>query len=481
MEVLKVTLKQHTPLIHFQHYEKGATLRASEVKPKLDKFIIEKLGNGCYEEVKQSVKEQYNEYFIDKDGIYSLNYKLQICPISGPRNAKFSIPQKPETKFKDGETYYLQSEYPMILSNMGGKTDVNQLVNFSYYDYIQLNFITKGKNPDRDADSLACVIQKYIVHFFANNNFGQRNDKGFGSFTVSSIISPDGTQKAYIWKTEYLPENTRLLQYDVDNNMSRYDTVKELFNVIDYYWKFLKSGINYTKRNKSDNGITRSFSQNYHKAFLYEYLDNKGATWEKRIVKTQLNLESKKAAGDPIQIPNDNPYFFARAHLGCPVNGITYKVMKGTFHLNRKGKMAEDTDTVDVTISNDNGIERIPSPVIFKPVFFQVIREDKKTQRKIRVNVAAVYILFNNDLIRYINNLNDTNFDFTNKKNKKTVTVPLFARDRNDNRITIDYHELISDFHRSLGWKMVPIDYKGSKILNNREIRMYVVKSTINK
>ena len=36
MKTLKVTLKQHTPLIHFQHEQYGATLRASEVKPKLD-------------------------------------------------------------------------------------------------------------------------------------------------------------------------------------------------------------------------------------------------------------------------------------------------------------------------------------------------------------------------------------------------------------------------------------------------------------
>lgn len=49
MKTLKVTLKQHTPLIHFQHDQYGATLRASEVKPKLDKFILERLGDGNYE------------------------------------------------------------------------------------------------------------------------------------------------------------------------------------------------------------------------------------------------------------------------------------------------------------------------------------------------------------------------------------------------------------------------------------------------
>lgn len=45
MYKLTFTLKQHTPIIHFQHDQAGATLRASEVKPKLDKFIIEQMGD----------------------------------------------------------------------------------------------------------------------------------------------------------------------------------------------------------------------------------------------------------------------------------------------------------------------------------------------------------------------------------------------------------------------------------------------------
>ena len=43
MYKIEFTLKQHTPIIHFQHDQDGATLRATEVKPKLDRFIIEKL------------------------------------------------------------------------------------------------------------------------------------------------------------------------------------------------------------------------------------------------------------------------------------------------------------------------------------------------------------------------------------------------------------------------------------------------------
>ena len=33
-------LKAHSPLIHFQYDSNGATLRATEVKPKLDRYIL---------------------------------------------------------------------------------------------------------------------------------------------------------------------------------------------------------------------------------------------------------------------------------------------------------------------------------------------------------------------------------------------------------------------------------------------------------
>ena len=52
MKTLKVTLKQHTPLIHFQHDQYGATLRASEVKPRFDKYLTQTIG-GNYDKWKK--------------------------------------------------------------------------------------------------------------------------------------------------------------------------------------------------------------------------------------------------------------------------------------------------------------------------------------------------------------------------------------------------------------------------------------------
>ena len=77
MKTLKVTLKQHTPLIHFQHDQYGATLRASEVKPKLDKFILERLGDGNYE--RGILLAKNNQWLIGSGTHPALNYKVNAA------------------------------------------------------------------------------------------------------------------------------------------------------------------------------------------------------------------------------------------------------------------------------------------------------------------------------------------------------------------------------------------------------------------
>ena len=73
---LTIPLKQHTPLIHFHHDQEGATLRASEVKPKLDKFILMRLGHGSYP---AGIDEaQRNGWLIGKGDHPALDYKMRI-------------------------------------------------------------------------------------------------------------------------------------------------------------------------------------------------------------------------------------------------------------------------------------------------------------------------------------------------------------------------------------------------------------------
>lgn len=258
MEVLKVSLKQHTPLLHFQPNEPGATLRASEVKPRLDRYIIEHEGNGPYDMVKDDVKHRHANWFIDKKEIHALDYSLRIIVKDIATEVKLrekSAKTKLNKETKKIEVYYQLSNFPLVLSNMGGKTDKEKLANLSYtQQQVDLIFIVSDKKKDttnENTDNLLTVIEKHIVSFFAQNNFGQRNGKGFGSFLVTRInnkaVSVPTPSDCYI-KYNYKGGHTE------DRNFSDF---LELFTVIDSYWKkYLKMKSNKYTGNFQLTGIS---------------------------------------------------------------------------------------------------------------------------------------------------------------------------------------------------------------------------------
>ena len=86
---LTISLRQHTPLIHFQHDQEGATLRASEVKPKLDRFVIKQAFHDSFDECKEFLigynpdpekKEESIRALRNKwnAGYRALDYKIRI-------------------------------------------------------------------------------------------------------------------------------------------------------------------------------------------------------------------------------------------------------------------------------------------------------------------------------------------------------------------------------------------------------------------
>lgn len=81
------TLQQHTPLIHFQHAEAGATLRATEVKPKLDRYLAERLKAVNVQIPASWLLRQTAEESAGGSNEYHFNYKLRfICNQSSSIN-----------------------------------------------------------------------------------------------------------------------------------------------------------------------------------------------------------------------------------------------------------------------------------------------------------------------------------------------------------------------------------------------------------
>ena len=112
---LTATLESQSPMIHFQARETGAVLRASEVKPKLDRFLIKKLVANSQltnEEALKKLKEKHSEYFQDVKLNDALNYKMRII---ATKVNEFSL--------EDGG----KSRYAPFFANSGRNNDEEKL------------------------------------------------------------------------------------------------------------------------------------------------------------------------------------------------------------------------------------------------------------------------------------------------------------------------------------------------------------------
>jgi len=232
MYKLEFTLKQHTPIIHFQHNQDGATLRATEVKPKLDRFIIEKCGGI------EKCRKDHNEWFIAEKHD-ALNYQMKIEEVV-PVICKIQERENIGSFFGAmGKEY--QSN-PRVLSIVDG----------------DINCIMFSKN-----ENLLTELKDVLNKFFALTNFGMRQSKGFGSFSIVLINN----------KTETFPAAEFDYSFTLSFNSKKIEkeAQKKLAKQIDIFYRSLRSGIN-----------IKSF---YFKSALFCYLNNKGIQWDKKTIK----------------------------------------------------------------------------------------------------------------------------------------------------------------------------------------------------
>lgn len=201
MAKLTVKLKQHTPLIHFEHELEGATLRATELKPKLNKFLTEHVFDWNFYKFKDFLIGDINKYKKNKNEIKKLNpafdYKVNIRVKKEDRIANLDI-----------------EDFKLYFGNMGDGKDKN----FSFYKKIELKFFSFNQE-------LIKLIDGELSKFLLVTNFGTRQGKGFGSF-----------YREYEYNEEYLNE-----YYDYLWTSNRKNIV-DVFKDIDREYKKLRNG-----------------------------------------------------------------------------------------------------------------------------------------------------------------------------------------------------------------------------------------------
>jgi hypothetical protein len=320
---LEFTLRQHTPLIHFQGEQHGATLRATELKPKLDRFLLEK-------------EPELIRYKKGKEG-EALDYKIRITVNVDAT----TVAQNDDLV----DPLYFAGRKPSFddftaEERMEKEEDFEKNRKKFSFNKDDIVITISSFKPD-----LLKYIQKYFPYFMARNNFGTRQSKGFGSFFLNATPI-----------NEFLPSPAYYFEVPTTNQ-------KMLRSYIDIFYRFIRSGINHKWADRENR--RRQYTIFYAKSLLWDYARTKNITWDKKAIKSHF-------FSDKLNDPTDSDVAHYTAGHG------TERLVRDMLGLSSEQSWYSYRDTVfkkGTSLIEDNAtgtikpkITRFKSPITFKPI-----------------------------------------------------------------------------------------------------------------
>lgn len=331
-------LVQHTPLIHFQHSEPHACLRATEVKPKLDRFLIEQL-----EKDDRFGDGRWKKWFVGDGSQQSFDYMMRITPNSEQVERTQSIERaiaRAEHRPPNASFHEIHKNY---FGNMASGNNIQDTIRETFKESLfykdGLTLTIRCFIPE-----LLTFIDEHIRGFFMMHNFGTRQRKGFGSFTVDISTEPNAP-KGFDLVGKYCP-NAYYCKLDGNVNADA---------LLDAVWvisAFLRSGFN-----RGEGNYVRGF------VFRYFQREKNPLANDKAFVKQKvlLNVYNEATRGEHRRFYGNNVrYRYVRGLLGTNENS--------RFCRNPRGETREDRTVHNIYIHSAEGVERFPSPLLFKPI-----------------------------------------------------------------------------------------------------------------
>lgn len=327
-------LVQHTPLIHFQHSEPHACLRATEVKPKLDRFLIEQL-----EKDDRFGDGRWKKWFVGDGSQQSFDYMMRITPNSEQVDRTQSIERaiaRAEHRPPNASLHEIHKNY---FGNMASGNNIQDTIRETFKESL---FYKDGLTVTIRCfiPELLTFIDEHIRGFFMMHNFGTRQRKGFGSFTVDISTKPN-EPKGFDLVGKYCP-NAYYCKLDNDVNADA---------LLDAVWvisAFLRSGFN-----RGEGNYVRGF------VFRYFQREKNPLANDKAFVKQQVlhNVYNEATRGE---------------HLHPYGNNVRYRYVRGLLGTNENSRFCRapnaHTPVYDIYTHSAEGIERFPSPLLFKPI-----------------------------------------------------------------------------------------------------------------
>lgn len=331
-------LVQHTPLIHFQHSEPHACLRATEVKPKLDRFLIEQL-----EKDDRFGDGRWKKWFVGDGSQQSFDYMMRITPNSEQVERTQSIERaiaRAEHRPPNASFHEIHKNY---FGNMASGNNIQDTIRKTFKESLfykdGLTLTIRCFIPE-----LLTLIDEHIRGFFMMHNFGTRQRKGFGSFTVDISTKPN-EPKGFDLVGKYCP-NAYYCKLDGNVNADA---------LLDAVWvisAFLRSGFN-----RGEGNYVRGF------VFRYFQREKNPLANDKAFVKQKVlrNVYDEATRGE---------------HLHPYGNNVRYRYVRGLLGTNEnsrfcrapRGETREDRTVHNIYIHSAEGVERFPSPLLFKPI-----------------------------------------------------------------------------------------------------------------
>ena len=327
-------LVQHTPLIHFQHSEPHACLRATEVKPKLDRFLIEQL-----EKDDRFGDGRWKKWFVGDGSQQSFDYMMRITPNSEQVDRTQSIERaiaRAEHRPPNASLHEIHKNY---FGNMSSGNNIQDTIRETFKESLfykdGLTLTIRCFIPE-----LLTFIDEHIRGFFMMHNFGTRQRKGFGSFTVDISTKPN-EPKGFDLVGKYC-SNAYYCKLDNDVNADA---------LLDAVWvisAFLRSGFN-----RGEGNYVRGF------VFRYFQREKNPLANDKAFVKQQVlrNVYNEATRGE---------------HLHPYGNNVRYRYVRGLLGTNENSRFCRapnaHTPVYDIYTHSAEGIERFPSPLLFKPI-----------------------------------------------------------------------------------------------------------------
>ena len=334
-------LVQHTPLIHFQHSEPHACLRATEVKPKLDRFLIEQL-----EKDDRFGDGRWKKWFVGDGSQQSFDYMMRITPNSEQVERTQSIENGIERAIARAEhrspKASLHEIHKNYFGNMASGNNIQDTVQAIQETFKESLFYKDGLTLTIRCfiPELLTLIDEHIRGFFMMHNFGTRQRKGFGSFTVDISTEPNAP-KGFDLVRKYCPN---AYYCKLDDNVS----ADALLNAVWVLSAFLKSGFN-----RGEGNYVRGFVFRYFQRGKNPLANDKAFVKQKVL----LNVYDEKTPGE---------------HRRFYGNNVRYRYVRGLLGTNENSRFCRDpnahTPVYDIYTHSAEGIERFPSPLLFKPI-----------------------------------------------------------------------------------------------------------------